>query len=420
MSFLPANPIGSLTPAQRKAGMAAWLGWLFDGMEGFLYVLVAAPFVGQLMHKNPQSPTVAHHSAYIQGAFLIGWALGGAVFGRIGDHIGRSRTFSLTILTYALCTGLSSFAVTWQMLLVFRFLAALGIGGEWAAGSTIIAETWPNSWRPWASSALQSAFQCGLLVAAFITTFMVGHERWVFLFGALPALLVFWFRRSLPETEEWKNASAQQKRPPLSSLFQGTTLRTTLLTIAVCSLALTITWAYIFWFPAQLMHLPDIQRWPQARKLHYVYVTTLLVNVVAIGGNFLAGALSKYVGYRRAMVIMFAGAGIFLYLTYSVPRTHVSILYWAPWAHLFVQGIFGIFPLYIPPLFPTMLRTTGAGFCYNIGRIVAGVGTIVFGVLYPVNNLSEAILAIALLTVPAMIVAAFMPELPVHTEITTS
>src|SRR5579862_226534 len=115
-----------------KAFIAAWLGWAFDGLDGYLYSLVALQFVTELVGSKDAAKQPA---AWIQAAFLLGWALGGAIFGRIGDRIGRSRTLNLTILTYAVFTGLSAFANSWEMLLIFRFISALGIGGEWAAGS---------------------------------------------------------------------------------------------------------------------------------------------------------------------------------------------------------------------------------------------------------------------------------------------
>src|SRR5947209_639748 len=119
-----------LSAQQWKSGIAAWLGWLFDGLDMHLYVLVAAPFVAELLHTTERAPEVGYYGSWIQAAFLFGWALGGGFFGRIGDRLGRSRALMLTILTYALFTGLSFLAQTWWQLLIFRFLAALAIGGE--------------------------------------------------------------------------------------------------------------------------------------------------------------------------------------------------------------------------------------------------------------------------------------------------
>ncbi len=156
-------PGPSLTPQQWKSGIAAWLGWFFDGLDMHLYVLVAAPFVAALMGiANDRDLRVREHSAWIQAAFLLGWALGGTFFGRLGDKIGRSRSLGLTILTYASFTGLSFFAQAWWQLMIFRFMAALGIGGEWAVGSSLLSETWPGAggrgWRPFSRPASTLAF----------------------------------------------------------------------------------------------------------------------------------------------------------------------------------------------------------------------------------------------------------------------
>src|SRR5262245_44089788 len=154
----PLRPVSSdrevsrlrdLSPQQWKSGIAAWLGWLFDGLDMHLYVLVATPFVAELLQADQKDSQVKLTSSWVQAAFLIGWALGGGFFGRIADRLGRSRALMLTILTYAVFTGLSYFAQTWWQLLIFRFLAALGIGGEWAVGASLLSETWPRRWRPW-------------------------------------------------------------------------------------------------------------------------------------------------------------------------------------------------------------------------------------------------------------------------------
>jgi MFS family permease len=150
--------------APKEVGVAAWLGWMFDGLDMLdmhLYTLVAAPFVAELLRVALTARDAAVKASVIQAAFLAGWALGGAFFGRIGDLLGRSRTLSLTILTYAAFTGLSFFAHEWWHLLIFRFLAALGVGDEWAVGASLLSETWPTQWRLWIAAGLQTAVNSG-------------------------------------------------------------------------------------------------------------------------------------------------------------------------------------------------------------------------------------------------------------------
>src|SRR5258708_6829550 len=165
-SALQNRGLRDISPQQWKSGMAAWLGWFFDGLDMHLYLLIAAPFVTELLHAaSAKDPIVTRTSGWIQAAFLVGWALGGGFFGRVGDLIGRSKALSLTILTYAMFTGLSFFAHTWWQLLIFRFVAALGIGGEWAVGASLFSETWPRRWRPWMAAVLQTPVHLGRILA---------------------------------------------------------------------------------------------------------------------------------------------------------------------------------------------------------------------------------------------------------------
>ena len=195
-----------LTSQQWKSGIAAWLGWMFDGLDMHLYTLVAAPFVAYLLGNLPTTdPSVGHHASIIQGAFLLGWALGGGFFGFVGDRLGRARTLSLTVLTYAVFTGLSFFAQEWWHLMIFRFLAALGIGGEWAVGASLLSETWPRKWRPWIAAVLQSGVNIGILGAVLANFLLANHmnnpgdHKIIFLVGVLPAFLVFWIRKAVPQ-----------------------------------------------------------------------------------------------------------------------------------------------------------------------------------------------------------------------------
>jgi MFS family permease len=174
------NTHSALSPQQWRSGIAAWLGWLFDGLDMHLYTLVAAAFVAQLIHADSASaPEVKQYSSWIQAAFLIGWALGGGFFGWVGDKLGRSRALSLTILAYALFTGLSFICHTWWQLLICRFLAALGIGGEWAVGASLLSETWPKKWRPWIAGVLQTGVNLGILLACVAVYLIAGAPEFL-------------------------------------------------------------------------------------------------------------------------------------------------------------------------------------------------------------------------------------------------
>ncbi len=403
-----------LSPQQWKSGIAAWLGWMFDGLDMHLYVLVAGPFVAELLGvSSAKNAQVGYYSSWIQAAFLFGWALGGGFFGMIADRMGRSRALVLTILTYALFTGLSFFAQAWWHLLVFRFLAALGIGGEWAVGASLLSETWPRRWRPWMAAVLQTGVNLGVIMASLANFLLAGFPyRTVFLVGVLPALLVLWIRRSVPEPEEWQDAQQHSgaARPSFADLFRGSVRRTTILALLVCGLSLSGHWAFLFWYLQHLRNLPSVSGWTDVEVGQLVSKMVWLVMVSSIVGNFFAAWLARRLKYRRAIALLCLGYCAAMLATYGVPRDYGE-LWWGLAAIGLCQGVFALFTMYLPPLFPTLLRTTGAGFCFNFGRIAAGIGTVFFGLFSSVGDYRLALVYAGLLFLPAAVVAWSLPEL---------
>jgi len=403
-----------ISAQQWRSGIAAWLGWTFDGLDMHLYTLVAAPFVAQLIGAAATTDSrVGRYSSIIQAAFLLGWALGGGFFGRIGDRLGRARALCLTILTYAAFTGLSFFAQAWWHLLIFRFLAALGVGGEWAVGASLLSETWPRRWRPWIAAVLQSGVNVGVLGAGMANFVLASAPpRWLFLVGVLPALLVLWIRQAVPETEEWTTAKAQAQHhePGVRELFQGATRRITLWVVLVCGVSLTAHWAFMFWHQQHLRNLPEVLTWSEAEKNRLASGAMYLVMIFSIIGNFAAAWLARWFGYRAATVMMFLSYFLAMFGAYCIPRDHIALLYWFPLIG-FCQGAFALFTMYLPPLFPTLLRTTGAGFSYNIGRITAAFGTVFFGLFSHVGDHRAVLLYAGFLFLPAACAACFLPRL---------
>ncbi len=417
MSAVPqARPrLRDITGSQWRSGLAAWLGWMFDGLDMHLYTLVATPFVAELLRVAPTEATVGQHGAIIQAAFLTGWALGGAFFGRIGDLLGRSRALSLTILTYAAFTGLSAFATEWWHLMAFRFLAALGIGGEWAVGASLLAETWPKTWRPWLAAILQTGVNFGVLLACLAGVIFANSEpRWIFLVGVLPALMVLWIRRSVPETAEWHAARQGQQgqltRPPgIRDLFRGDVARITWPVLALCGLALTAHWTFLFWQQANVRQLPEVAALSPAARNQYATTALFIVMIGSIVGNFFAGWLATRLGYARAIALMLAGYGTTMMVTYWEQPVW-STLRWAILLIGLWQGVFALFTMCLPPLFPVLLRTTGAGFCYNIGRILSAVGVVAFGLITTVGDTTAALFYSSFLFVPAAVLALWLPS----------
>jgi MFS family permease len=422
-----------LSPQQWKSGIAAWLGWLFDGLDMHLYTVVATPFVAQLLiaqslAANERDASVGYYSSVIQASFLVGWALGGGFFGRIGDCMGRARALMLTVLTYAVFTGLSFFAQNWWQLLICRFLAALGIGGEWAVGASLLSETWPRRWRPWIAATLQTAVNVGVLMAMgayFLLTQgyrffdSLGYTdpyykyRIVFVVGVLPALLVLWIRRAVPEPEEWQTAKrmAKQADPRIRDLFRGHVRRTTLLTIGVCATSLTAHWAFMFWFLQHLNNLLKDAGLADAAIEQNKALAMALVMVSSIIGNYLAGGIARLIGYRWTIALMCVAYGVVMFWTYHVARDYEDLFWWLGAVGV-CQGLFGLFTMYMPPLFPTLLRTTGAGFCYNIGRLAAAAGTVLFGMFSLSGDHRLNLLYASFLFLPAATIALWLSEPP--------
>jgi MFS family permease len=412
-SPLPAREVHrlrDLSAEQVRSGAAAWLGWLFDGLDMHLYTLVATAFVAQLLMTGEGDPEVGKKASIIQAAFLVGWAVGGGFFGRVADLLGRSRALVLTILTYACFTGLSFFATEWWHLMVFRFLAALGIGGEWAVGASLLSETWPKSWRPWIAATLQSAVNCGVLLACLAGALLKGQPpQWIFLVGVLPAFITLWIRRAVPETEEWTAARKGQAAPRIAELFGPEVRSITLRVMLICAVSLTAHWTFMFWQQSYIRSLPEVGGL-KASKDHATVMALLWIMVGSLVGNFMAGGLAKWVGYGKAIALMLAGYFIVMWFMFS--RTHGLEMTYALFAIIGVmQGCFGLFTMCLPPLFPVLLRSTGAGFCYNIGRILSAAGVVFFGIFNKVQgDFAGVLLTASYLFIPAAFFALLLPE----------
>ena len=314
------------------------------------------------------------------------------------------------MLTYATFTGLSFFAETWWHLMIFRFLAALGIGGEWAVGSTLLAETWPKKWRPWTAAVLQTGVNLGVVMAVIAGNLLAGeHPRWIFLIGVAPALLVFYIRRHVPEPETWAAEHSHAPKPSVLDLFRGSIRRITLVSVGICAFSLTAWWAFMFWQTQHVRSLPEVVAMSASARDSLVNTTFGWVIGISIIGNFVAGLLARLFGYKPAIVLMFGG--FFVTMTAAFYPSHsVAAMtgFWLP-AIGFWSGVFGLFTMMLPPLFPVLLRTTGAGFCYNIGRIAAAVGTIFAAQITQGGNYSQTLFYVSFLFIPAIFFTLLLP-----------
>jgi uncharacterized repeat protein (TIGR01451 family) len=240
----------SITGAHWMVLIAAFSGWMFDGLEMGLFPLVARPALQDLIGVTDDA-AVGAWNGYIVALFLIGAAAGGLIFGWLGDKIGRVRTMMLSILCYSLFTGACYFAQAPWHLGAFRFFAALGMGGEWSLGVALVMEIWPEKLRPLLAGIIGAAANVGFLLIATVGRFVPitpDSWRWMFLVGAVPALLTIFIRLFVPESERWKESVSQKTSKPIREIFSGELLKPTLLAIAFASVALIGTWGAVSGF----------------------------------------------------------------------------------------------------------------------------------------------------------------------------
>lgn len=414
MAASPPLTAEPLTRVQRRAFLAAWLGWGFDGLDSFIYGLVAVPFVTQLMPAGTPKSEITFKAALIQAVFLVGWALGGAVFGRIGDRLGRARTLTLTILVYAIFTGASFVSQTWWHLMVFRFVAALGIGGEWAAGSALVSETLPIRFKHLSGAVLQSAYIAGMIVCGLTVSELAAYPpRYVFLVGMAPALITLWIRRAVPEPDEWRGERERSELPAAVELFKRPVLATTLLTMGLTVTALTTIWAVLFFSAQVIAKIPEVAAMSPADQAAVKGHVTIVFSLWNLGGNFWAAWLARMAGYRRAFGILFFASFLIYFFGFREVHGLFATECWLSVLMFFSSGVFALFPPYVPPLFPTLLRTAGSGLCYNFGRITAAAGTVFGGTLASkAGGPHMVIWYVGFLFIPGVLLTFFVPEHP--------
>jgi MFS family permease len=304
--------------------------------------------------------------------FLLGAAAGGLAFGWLGDRMGRVRAMTLSILTYSLFTGLGYFALEPWHLGTCRFVAALGMGGEWALGVALVMESWPADKRPLMASLIGAAANAGYALIALIgILFVITRDswRWVMLVGATPALLTFIILLFVPESERWKASVRHGPSHPLREILSPPLVRSTLLAILFASVALIVTWGTVQWIPLWADQMTHGQQ-PKAKA----YVQ-LVCSLGAILGTFIAPLVGIRVGRRPVYFgLCVCGLASCLLLFNGVDEYTWRFLAMAGLVGMCTAAFYGWLPQYLPELFPTRVRATGQGLAFNFGRILAAVG----------------------------------------------
>jgi MFS family permease len=400
----------------------AWLGWVFDSMDATIYALVLHPALHELLQTPGGGPVDAEaigwYGGIIFSIFLIGWAVGGVLFGVVADRFGRTRTLVFTILIYAVFTGMAALSHTWWQLGIYRFLTALGIGGEWAAGAALVAEVWPEEKRAKAAGLLQSAWAGGFLIAAVVSLLMRDCGwRPIFLVGIAPAVVALLVRLWVKEPERWVRARAEEMqagtgRPrKLAALFAPGLRRSTLAGSGLAFVAVFGLWGATNWTPTLIRTLPDMQFLSEADVTSRVSYAIMLLNAGALAGYLSFGPLADRLGRRGAFAVMCLGSLVLLPITFLTPKAFSHVLVLLPLLGFFNNGIFSGFPIYLPELYPTRIRATGAGFCFNVGRVLASTGPFLTGYLVAaLGTFGRAASAVAVIYVIGLLILPFAPE----------
>jgi len=397
----------------------AALGWLFDTMDQQLFVVARTPAMNTLLtdaiatnsasegmseddlakeQVRLKKERVTAFGTYATTVFMLGWATGGLIFGMFGDRLGRVRTIMITVTIYSLFTGLSALSTGWFDFMFYRFITGLGVGGEFAAGVSLVAEVMPAAVRPYALGLLQALSAVGNTMAAGISLILqpsaiyAGWEgwRWLFVIGVLPALLVVFILRNVKEPDSWKRAKAAadagndpvaKQLGDMRQLFINPLLRFhTIIGVLLAMTGVIALWGIGFWTP-ELIRNNVLRDVPAQDKDYYASIALLLQNMAAFFGIYGFSVIAGSMGRRPAFLISFLLGAASVVLVFGF-MTRIDQIYWmVPILGFCTLMVFGGFAIYFPELYPTRLRSTGTSFCYNIARYLAAFFPFILGTL---------------------------------------
>jgi MFS family permease len=419
--------------AQYMALTAAFLGWMFDGLEMGLFPLVARPALQDLMGTQADRD-IAIWMGWITAGFLVGAAAGGILFGWLGDRVGRVRAMVWSVLTYAIFSGLCGFAETPGQIAALRFVAALGMGGEWSLGVALVMEIWPSKSRPMLAGLIGAASNVGFLLIALVGLVMaqfidgapdalraVGFsEDWVtkligadnsgwrllMFIGATPAILTVLVRLFVPESKRWQHAASLAPPARMRDIFQPGVMRKTLLGTALAGVALVGTWASLQWAPSWADKLSSGA--PTARSY-----TQICSAIGAILGTVAAAYFAEWFSRRKSYFVLSLGSLLLCAYLFRAPMAYDARFLWLILAAgALTASFYGWLPLYLPELFPTRIRATGQGFAFNFGRVLAAIGALQSGELlrYFDGDYARMCSIISLVYLVGMVLIWFCPE----------
>lgn len=413
-----------LTRAQITGFWGAWAGWTLDGMDSVIYALVMAPALTELLPNSGYKATPATIGlvgSILFALFLVGWGLS-FIWGPLADRFGRTKVLAATIFMFAVFTGLAATSHTIWELGLYRFLAGVGIGGEWALAGTYVAEAWPEDRRKMGAGYLQTGYYTGFFLAAALNYTIGAHYGWraMFLTGAVPVIVSIIVLLRVKESDKWRQAesraeaAAANRRGPLSEIFspryaKRTTVAAVLLTVAIIGL-----WAGAVYEPAAVIQLALKNGMSKPDAIRMASIATGVLSIGTILGCLALPPMAEAMGRRKTLAIYFAGMAVAIAASFGwafyLPGGLVPFI-----ALLFVLGFFGgnftMFSLWLPEQFETRVRATAFAFCTSVGRFVgAGVNFLLGAAVLHMGTLGVPVALTALVFVAGLFVIPLAPE----------
>jgi MFS family permease len=394
----------SIGREQWKALAAAQLGWMLDATDVMLYALALTTIQTEFGLNSGTA-------GLLMTVTLVSSAAGGLLFGWLADRYGRVRMLTWSILTYSVFTALTATSSSVGELVLWRTLVGLGLGGEWSAGSVLVAEVFPAEHRGKVIGIMQSGWAAGYMLAALLAAAILPVWGWrpLFLAGVLPALLAVWVRLSVPEPRIWKTAGREVagNASRIAAMFRPPFLRNTGVAIPLATAVLFAYWGLFSWLPAYLA--TPIERGGAGLSLVRSSAWIVAVQAGAFLGYVSFGSFADRFGRRPAFVTFVLGAAVLTPLYGQWGRHSLALMVMSPLVGFFGHGYFSVFGALLAELFPSSIRATAQGLCYNVGRATGGLAPLVIGTLAGLYGLGSAL---ALTSAFFIVAAGLMRMLP--------
>jgi len=422
----------SLNRSQWNTLLATNLGWLFDGYELYALILTIGVALHQLLDAS-QYVRIPAYAGFIIATTLLGWGVGGMIGGVLADYIGRKRTMMLAILAYSLMTGLSAVAWSWESFAVLRFIVGVAIGSEWATGTSITAELWPDKARGRGAGLMQCGLGIGFFAASLIWVFVApqGPNAWRFMYliGIVPGLFTLWIRRGIPESAVWERTDKRRKaaterkkgggkldaadhaltRFTLVELFADPVVLRRLVFTFLMSLSTTLAWWAIASFvPPYVASVAAKAGLPGPVWAGY---TGMAYNAAAIVGYIGLGFLADIYGRKPVVLVFYALSLVMTPVLFLWTHDLNLLLLAAAVNGFFTLGQYSWMPVWLPELFPTSVRATGVAFAFNAPRFIAFIGPMIAGTLIAdFGGYGNMAVAFSFTYVVGFLATLFLPE----------